>query len=378
MSSVVYTRLFNLKVSHDYFKDGAAKGLVIEPTAQTSRLLRNGRMLFRVKPDGVVVFYSAAEDEVTPLVNMGKDLRLVFSINIIDLDEFMNVTNLDESSSRKFKSSNILYFKNNPSAASTDPVNPEAIAHTLIDSMRDVLFTYAFTLTGSPASVLFKLTDESGNPVSAGRDGSGNPLPPVLTVLKNDDGVYRQQVDLRDKARGRYTITIRNAADTTTLKEEVIYADGSLAPTRIIGIVDIVYNTATNHLYASTEEYELKFRRQSTIWKYFIADKNKKVDLVANDLLITDTGSGGGTPYAVYNFSRVGAEPSADVRINGFDTVVFKSNVPIPFYEQPKLNLELRKNPGNVSVIQHLPNPSHRGVVKDDAGQPASEIYVFI
>ncbi|NJM24493.1 MAG: hypothetical protein HC859_02160 [Bacteroidia bacterium] len=378
MSSIVYTRLFNLKVSHDYFKDGVAKGLIIQPTPQTSRQLRNGRMLFRVKPDGVVVFYSAAEDEVTPLVNMGKDLRLIFSISIIDLDEFMNITNLDESSTRKFKSSNMLYFKNDPASVSTDAANPEQITHTLVDSLRDSLFTYSFTIAAAPPEVLFKLTDESGNPVSAGKDGTGSPLPNVLTVKKDVDGVYRQQVDLRDKATGKYTVTIRNSADTLTLKEEVIYADGSLVPSKIVGIVDIIYTAATNHIYAATEEYELKFRRQSTIWKYFIADKNKKVDLVANDLLITDTGSGGGTPYGVYNFSRIGAEPNTDVRVNGLDTVVFKSNVPIPFFEQPKLNIELRKNPGNVSVIQHLPNPSHRGVTKEDAGQPASEIYVFI
>jgi hypothetical protein len=140
--------------------------------------------------------------------------------------------------------------------------------------------------------------------------------------------------------------------------------------------VDITYDSTTNLLYADTEEYELQFSRKETIWKYFIVNKNKKIQFSIENLSISDLGS---PDYGSTNFTREGAEPHDTVQINGLDTVIFKSDDPIPFYEIPKTSIQLEKDPGNTVLIANLPNPSHRGVAKDQGGGSVeSEIYVFI
>ena len=376
--NIIYNRLFNLNFGHNYYKNGKAKGVDIYPTQETTKRMANGQMLFKKVSGDVVLLYRTQDDEVTPLIDMGSDLRLTFYLTAEDKQQFFNVTNLDESPTKRISASNIIYFTNNPAAASNDPNSPESIAHTILDSLRSPLFTYEFQLIAGPAQVLFRVADANGSLVSVGAETDGTPLPTTLTLDKMTGESYSQQIDLRDKPKGIYTITVRDLADTTTLKEEKVYLDGQLAGQRIFGIVDIFYDAVGGHIYGATEEYLIQFTRRETIWKYYVVDKNGKVDLAANDLLISDQGPGGGDPYNVYSFTREGAEPNADIRVNDLDTVIFKSDLPIPFFEIPKLNLELRKNPGNQEVITHLPNPSHSGVIKDDAGDLASEVHVFI
>jgi hypothetical protein len=67
-----------------------------------------------------------------------------------------------------------------------------------------------------------------------------------------------------------------------------------------------------------------------------------------------------------------------DVLINEAPTLVFASNELIPFYESPKLNLELRNDTDVQTIVPHLSNPSPAGKLKEYADKTESEIYVFI
>lgn len=376
--NIIYQRLFNLGIGHDYYTDQRAKGVTLLPTPATATSLVNSKMLFKKVNNGIVVLYRALDDGLTPMIDLGGDAKFTFYLSADYKNEFLNITDLDESVSRRYESSNIVYFTNDPANASTDAGSPETITHRVIDSLESQLFTYLFSLPAGPPEVLIRVTNALGSLVSVGKSTDGTSLPTTLTLTKSEEDLYSQQIDLRNQPTGLYTITIRDIADANTLREELVYADSELASRDVLGIVDIVYETATDHLYGDTEEYLLQFSRKETIWKYFVVDKNGKIDLVANDLLVTDTGVGGGDPYDTYVFNREGDEPHADIRVNNLDTIIFRSTAPIPFYEEPKLNLELRRNPGNLQVIANLPNPSHSGVTKDDSGSPASEIYVFI
>lgn len=374
---MIYKTLFNLRIGHNYYKSNIAKGVYVAPVPSTAALLENVKMLFRVTPAGSLVLYQGLDNETAPLVDIGKDAKFTFYLRPENPHEFFNITNLDVSPSEKFRSGNIVHFKNNPASASSSGANPEILTHNIIDSLRYPLFSYEFSLTPAPLRVIMKVTDEKGSLISIGKFGDGIEFPVALTLARGSDNTYRQQIDLRGKPEGKYVITIRNTDDTTTLMQTTVYVNSELVHQDILGIVDIVYDASSDHIYGDTEHYLLQFTRKETIWRYLIADKNGKVDLDANDLFITDTGSGE-NPYDVCSFTREGSEPHADIRLNGFDTVVFKSDVPIPFYEVPRLNLELRKNPGDQQVIANLPNPSHSGTVKELSGVPASEIYLFI
>ncbi|SMO71972.1 hypothetical protein [Fodinibius sediminis] len=374
MISINYNRLFNLRLAHTYYQNERFRGLTLQPTRNTRRLLRGGNMLFKAIPFGITVLYRAAGDEVSPVVSLPDDLTLTFSLKANDRAEFLNITDLDERPARTYTASDILYFTNDPSAASTDPENPEEISHELLAGIRNSLFMYEFSLGGAPGEVLIRVSDAAGNLVSIGQTADGDPLPTTLTLSKNDDGRYIRQIDLGNNPAGRYVVTIRNTEDDTTLKEEVFYVHDELASQDVLGIVDITYDSVTNLLYADTEEYELRFSRKETIWKYFIVNKNKKVRFSTETLTINDLGS---PDYGATNFTREGAAPHPGVQINGLETVIFKSDDPIPFYEIPKTSIQLEKDPGDV-LIGNLPNPSHRGVVKNRGGTLESEIYVFI
>lgn len=375
MVSINYNRLFNLRIIHSYYENGRPRGLYLQPTGKTRRVLQGGNMLFKSLLSGIVILYRVQDDEVTPLVELPDDLRLTFSMSVENKAEFQNITNLDVSSTARFSSSSIFYFTNDPAAASSDPDNPEEITHELIDAAKNRLFTYSFGLESPPAEVLLRVQNAAGTLVSPGKTADGTPLPTTLTIGRNDDDRYSQQIDLRNKPVGKYTITILNTADDTTLKEEVFYVDDELASRDILGVVDIVYNSSTGNLYGDREEYELQFERKESIWTYFVVNKNKNVDFDTDTLSIDDQGSEG---YSPMNFTREGDEPHTTIRINGLETVVFKSDDPIPFFEIPKAAVQLKRDPGNAVLVSNLPNPSHSGVVKEQDDTLESEIYVFI
>ncbi len=381
--SILYSRLFNLAINHNYYEDGLARNIHLKPTEETVKLLRGGRMLFKEIPKGITVLYRTLEDEISPFVNIGPNARLVFSLNNDNLPEFLNITNLDESVSRKYKSGNILYFRNNPNAGpadpnppSNDPDSPEALAYEIIDFLRGSLFTYEFTLASSE-DVLMTVSNENNIPVSVVDE----------TVSEGDDGIYRQQIDLRNHPKGKYTITIRKSSNNALISSITFYSDDKLVGKKILGILDIEFNAVNNYIYNNTWEYAIRLERKSTVWKYLIVDKTKQMaDLANYSLSISDTRSDLENPYpAKFTFTRFGNQPHDLIKINGMDTIVFKSDAAslIPFFENPLLAITLSKIPNDpgdpeVTIIKNLPNPKHNGLVKNEAEILESEIFVFI
>lgn len=286
--NIFYNRLFNLVVGHDFFVDGYAGNVQIYPSTETQSLLRNGKMLFKTLQHGITILYNTNDDELTPFIGLCPDQRFVFVIKLDNSPEFLNITDLDESSSRKYSSHKLVYFTNDPASVSSDPAHPEVITHKLIDSLWPKLFTYGFSLAGNPAEVLLDLIDENGSSVSIGKTTEGEPLPSPIPVLINKSYSYSRQIDLRDKPAGRYTIKIINSAGTITLREEEIYIDDTLAAQNIFGIADIRYDNSSAHLYGDTEEYKLHFKRAESLWKYVAINKNKNIDFETDELEIID------------------------------------------------------------------------------------------
>jgi hypothetical protein len=375
MISINYTRLFNLRMTHTYFSDLQASGLKLRPTRSTTRLLKGANMLFKTIPNGVVILYRAGSDEITPVINLPPDQTFTFVLIAENPAEFQNITKLDVAPDDKFLSTSILHFTNDPNNATGDAENPEELVHSLIDSKKNSLFSYLFNLETSPNDVLLRITGPDGATVSAGKNADGTPMSDPLSITKSDDNMYRQQVDLRQRPAGLYTFTVRNSADDSTLKEERFYVDDELASQNFLGLVDIVYSESPGHIYGETEEYTLSFSRKETVWTYYIVNKNGFVVFDDHDLAISDPGS---SDYPAVTFTREGDEPHADIQVNGYETVLFKSNVPIPFKDLPKPNVQLVRNPGSAILVKNLPNPSHSGVVKEQNGQLESEVYVFI
>ncbi len=376
--STKYIRLFTISMGHEFFVNGANETFSLQPDADTQLLLRNGKMLFKRLGKLSIVLFKTAADKVSPFIDLGSELRFRFYLTSERSDEFFNITQLDTT--KNYEVGNKVHFSNVPANASTVKITPEVLTHTLIDKAFGKLFTYTFSLSTTHTKTKFRMTDSNGVLVSVGKDAEGNDLPTTLSLSRDNEKKFHRQVDLRNKKSGVYTITITNDSESTTLKEETVLIDNNGVQQGILGIVDINYETATNHIYGATEFYEIRFSRKSAFWKYYIVNKTGALDLsdLATNLSIEDSPTGSGPPYINVNFNRIGDEPHATKKVNGFDTVIFKSSAEIPSFENPKLNVQLVLKPADKVMVEHLANPPINTPEKDNGGDIEKEIFVFI
>ncbi|MBK6282394.1 MAG: hypothetical protein IPF54_06730 [Draconibacterium sp.] len=315
--NIIYKRIMNLVVGHNYFKDGLDRFVTLYPNAATEALLRNGKMLFKRLPNGITILYKTLDDETTPFVELDKNQHFVFVIKSANIPGLLNITDFDESPMRQFGSGKIIYFTNDPANPSHNSNSPEILTNEILDSVKGPLFTYQFSINGNPATVKIIVTDAAGNPVSVGKDGNGVALPTTISLSINSNNTFEQQIDLRDYQRGRYQIEIKNDAETLTLKSEEIYVDELLEKDNILGVVDILYNAATDNLYGETEEYKIQLKSADSFWKFYIINKSKNIDFSTDSLLITDSGVLNGVPYIINDFRRLYASIGLTAKLPG-------------------------------------------------------------
>ncbi len=375
--NIVYTRLFEVSVLHDYFREGIAKDLKLIPTRETQETLRKGRMLWRETPQGILMLYRAEQDLTSPEVALVPPVDFYFFFQSKNSPQFFTVTELSKGA-KTYKSGDFLAFQNNPVHASSDPENPEKIGLDIWDGYRPKTFLTRLTLDPTQAKVIFQVKNAAGEKISSGLDRNGTPLPLDLELTPDGNGEFLIAVDLKGKCEENYTLILRNEADTQDLWKKEYFLTQDPDAKSALGVLKISYRNVPSSLYGVREYYAIDLKRKSTTWTYIIVSQNNKVDLGTAQLSILDKGNPPSSPYSLYNFQQVGAAPNADVKINNSETVIFKSEVPIPFFESPKLNLELRRKPGNRILLGHLPNPSRSGAVKVSPGEEISEIYVFI
>lgn len=371
-----YRRLFNLRLHHGYYADGIPHGVQLIPTSESMEKLNGANMLLKKLPNGVTVLYRAENDGVSPLVPLN-ELKLRFAITVQDSAMFQAITKLDESASKKFRSTNILMFRNNPDNHSNNSDDPEKLIHTLIDSVENSLFTYSFNPADPPDELIFSIENDKGVAVSPGKDAEGNPIPEKIKLSKLDDGSFKQQVDLRGRRPGIFTISIyESESDEDPLNEKRVFVDEELSGKKLLGILELTCGTDDGELYDEIQEYSLRFTRLESFWKYLIVNKYKKVT-GPEGLEIEDKGADNSEHYTSTSFSRLEPETGESFNVNGLETIRFRSVDPIPFFEIPRPSVRL-KNADGIVFIEHLPNPSPSATTKMIEGHPVSEIYVYI
>lgn len=305
-------------------------------------------MIVKKETYGFALYFKALDAAGTPYISL-ENARFTYSLELKGSPSFGNYTLLD-AGAKKYKAGHILYFTNNP-------VNTEVINHSLIDALKPALFTYTFPFKAAAPGTdtgLLAVSDAGGNPVPI----SAGPIQP------DKAGVYTVSADFRSLPKGLYTF---NVSDNTHAAENYkIYIDSGLAGKSVLGILDINYSPGMRSAYA------LNFKRRETHWKYVIVNKSRKLDLSSVTLSVTDESDDTGNPYGKYVFKKQPGQQS----FNGMEAVFFRSETVIPWFEVPKLKLELSKNPDpNPAIIKNLPNPSAAGAA--GAGND-SEIYVFV
>ncbi len=364
--------LFTVDVKHNFYEDEVSNDIEIVPTKECAQLFKDGRMHFRTTSTGIVVLYRVDDDD-NPFVNLNGDVTFTFALYLRNTNnvEFLNFTDFT-AGSKTYNGKNVLHFTNGATDGDLD--------FGYIDHLEGPVFTYRFPFdledTGDSATLTVK--NEDGLAISVLKDTEGDPINPPYAVEADPGGIYRQSVDFNERPKGLYTFEADGNPGQS--EEELVYVDEDLYTKNVFGLLTLNY--AAEDLYSNAEAFDMRFVRKETTWKYFIVNKSGNIDLDAYDLGLTDTSNDGSNPSNPYedNTFTKGTEPDPNIAVDGFDTVVFTSDQLIPYYESPKLGLNLTKaepppppNPPQTTVIKNLPNPPLKGVTTD-----TSEVYIYI
>jgi hypothetical protein len=320
------------------------------------RYLVNNKMIFRKTNTGFKVAYTAIDDSGAPLITLG-DYVFRFVCLLKNTREFYYRTKLVFGSA-SLGSGNVVCFSNKT-------VTSETLSSSIIHLVRPNEFSFTFP---------FQAVDKSGDTASLQILDFDNTSVIIdsFPVIKPDTfGYYNQKIELSPVNNTKYIFRI---ADSTHSSEDlVVYIDNNLYKQSFFGLVEINYNEDT------LAKYKISLSRKESYWKFIIVNKNNLIDFTSEQLEVDDKTSSAEAPYSINNFTNT-IQPDTTIKINGFETAVFKSDDLIPCYELPKLNLQLKRvagapHPHDIELITHLPNPGISGKVNEDN---ESEIYVFI
>lgn len=359
--SSIYKNFFSLKVAHTYYKNTISRDdLQLAPTRECRNLIESNRMLFRKNVDGgiSVLYRTAGENTTAPFIAFDPG-TYVFAISAKDKARFLNITDLDDGSTI-YDSDKFMYLKNDGTT--------ETLSYELLDTLRPAVFSYEFSFASpapeSPATGEFIVLDENLAEVHR-----------ISGIKRDANGTYTASVDLRHLPPGKYTLECADALNAKTL--ETCYIDSGLAGKDVMGVVSVSETGIPRNTFLSVPAFKLSFTRQETRWRYIVVLKSGKIltsdTLEVVDLAYDDTNSS----YAQFTFTAEGLQ-TLPGNMKAFS---FLSNELIPFFEEPKMDLKLRKTTSGVTtLISSLPNPSASGNIAEllTGNVGVSKIYVYV
>ncbi len=366
-----YTRLFNLRLRHSFYTNGVPLALTLKPTVTTSARLRSGRMLMKPLNDGITVLYESQDDELTPRVRLQEPFVLTFALYAGYMPQFLNITDLRTGDGSDFERGMLLRFSIDTGFTG----EPETFTHTFLNRLRSSRFVLDHTPDEGGSGWVFTLHNQNGEIISAGRDPSGEPLPGEILLTPDDQGKVSQQVTMDGRQPGVYSIRLTSEDGNEVLFSEPFFMDPVLTARPPLGIVQVRLHSYPDTI--GTQEYLLQFSAKSAHWRYYVMNRSGKVIHEEGSLesLSINRGESSEFPEEI-GFDRLEDEAGEEIRIDDFDTAVFRSSLPVPFRERPFTGLELTND--EMPVLRHLPNPSPSASLKQFGSDHESETFIYI
>lgn len=81
-----FNKFFSIEIDHDYFQESLCNDLLILPTTQCSRLLKNYRLLFSNSQQSTVSVFTALNDKEKPFIAPASDISFDFFVFLINPD----------------------------------------------------------------------------------------------------------------------------------------------------------------------------------------------------------------------------------------------------------------------------------------------------
>jgi len=323
--NIQFEILFTVGISHDYYSDGCKDFDFFIPS-DTARLLRNGKLVARVREGTLYVLFEANEALATL---GGKTLR--FGLKLLN-PFFSHITALTSNSF-------IPVYKNSASSGQLNSTGETILAGRL--------FSHDLANAERPVTVTLKASN--GEIMQA-------------DAIAETDGRSATVYDLSDADPGFYTVDEAYSPSTVTTS---YYVDSESQAEGVFGIVEVDIH---DEFYSDPPDFEIEFAAREEILKYYVVAKNySETDI--NQLSIQDAGFTEDQRSEI-RFTKVASDAfgSGDIDADlladeNVEVVMFKSQAVVARREKARKKIQLSKN-GEV-IIPHLPQPGANRVNAD-------------
>jgi len=378
-----FETILNLSVAHDFYKDLNSKDFKFFISTESLKQLKAHRILYRNRDNGFTLI-AETHQPGTPTITIDQEIDLFFGFQLTQAEQFYGSTQLGQTApDLDFESHCRQLYQNDGLTEQLE----YRVLHQV--SQQNHIFRYAFQKAnpGDPdlTSVEISVLDKDNNPVVADFDSLGAEVNGPYTIESTSDrpNYFEKQFNFKNAGNGFYSLIIRKTSDNLLVDTKQVFIHHELGKSSIAGIVHLNLPVPTLPLVART--HEIVLQRIESFWEYHVINKSN-IDLDENDLVLQDESLDDGTDvFDTYSFSGNPngiAQPNPDPNnsVSGFDTLVFKSTAKIPFYEEPKKKLQLKKidededidSAGKVLYL-NLPNPKPANRTND-----TSKIYVYV
>jgi hypothetical protein len=315
-----------VSISHTYYSEGCKDFDFVIP-ADTAQLLKNGKLLAKVREGKLYVLFEGDETHAALIPLSGKTLRI--GLKLLN-PFFSNFTTLD------FNSTIPLYDNTN---------NPNDLKMVKLVALVGQIFSHSLIDTTRPITITLK----NANDQILQTD--------TITVINNRTTV---SYHLLGQAAGTYTVTESSLENT---KATAYYLDTQLQSQGIFGVIeikidDIFYIKIDDIFYNYTPEFKfipefkITFNAKQETLKYYVVVKTS--DNI-NQFSIADSGSG-----TIKFKEPVSLAPDNKyaLLLGNSDTkvVLLESEEKIARQANARKKIQLNKN-GSV-LMENLPQPT--------------------
>jgi len=343
MSSIVFNKLLNINLMHEFYANGVCGDLVVQTSAQTKSLLGSYGTIFKQTNLGAVLLYEAEDEVGTPKIPIENPIKLSF-LFLSNSSYFTNFTDVDFSD----ESSAVFYLSNN------DP--------GIIVSGND--FTIVNGKLNQPIPIItrnFKVT-KSSNAVSYAILTDENNIDSRITANDDQEMVTVNIAGYKD---GKFELKQYDTADTQVGEPYVFYYNDQLSGVLPFAVFELFLDSGNTINLPLT--FNFNFKSRETYWRYKVLVK-EAIPPTSDFTVNSSTLSISHTPHDGDTLSFESA--------TGSDPIIIRSSDKIKLKEQGFEQIGLYHGNDNI-LISNLPNPNPAKLEK--AGTDwYSDIYVYV
>lgn len=320
-----FKTLFTVTIAHAYYREQCQDVAFLIP-ADTSQLLRNGKLLAKESGGTLTVLFEAAEpDEGGSALKPMPGQTLRIGLRLLN-PFFSNFTKVEPT----FASLKLLYGNVGAPGALDIPTKVQLVGD---------LFSHALTDDARPVTVTL-------------RDNAGRALQTDEITAAVDRPAI--SYDLTGVAPSAYII---DELFPDGLTRNPYYSDGELVQAGVFGVIEVKIDDG---FYTTPPNFEIAFQAREETLKYYVVARNYG-ETEFNQLSVADAGAVDDERPPIH-FSKRSAEAFTEEEISAASltagtgrVVLFRSNAVVARAEKARKKIQLKRN--NEVLIAHLPQP---------------------